>query len=138
MRIFHLDNLPQAPELGFVANIASLSLSSLSSRYGGYACRILSMKDDTASSATSDTVHPPHPAPERTLDQLSGRPADGRDDRLPVSRLPYAPASRASLVRRSSSGHEHSNSVEQLVCDSFMRAPRSYSVLSGSSSEDAE
>lgn len=54
---------PQAPLLGFVAKITSLNLSPSKSLYGGYVSLIFCTNWVTWSSATRDTVHPPHPAP---------------------------------------------------------------------------
>lgn len=54
---------PQAPLLGRVAKIASLNLSPSKSLYGGYVSLIFCTNWVTWSSATRDTVHPPHPAP---------------------------------------------------------------------------
>ena len=47
----------------------------------------------------------------------------GGESGVPVSRLPYAPASRHMRVSWSSSGHEHSKSALHDACEASMSAP---------------
>lgn len=62
---------PQTPLLGLVANTAARNISSASSRpfdaiislYGGYVSHSRAMNASTWDSSTSETVHPPQPAP---------------------------------------------------------------------------